>query len=150
MVLFFVALVSGCMVAPYTKYMASAVSGQVLKAGRPIKGAIVTREAAVQGKQEDEEIQRAVTDENGRVSLPDMTRQGVIQSIATWVYTQKYLVEVEGKTYVMCEEGKVGAERFSEQWLSHFLKFDGDKSIFTFDIDAQKKPNQPPATVFGK
>ena len=132
------------MVAPYTKYMASAVSGQVLKSGRPVKGAIVIREAAVQGNENDKEIQRGATDQNGRVSLPDVTRQGIVQSIGTWVYREKYSVEIDGKTYLMWEKGKVGAERFTERWLSHFLTFDGERLIFSFDIDTQIQPNHPP------
>ena len=150
MALCFAVLFSSCMVAPYTKYMASAVSGQVLKSGRPVKGAIVIREAAVQGNEDDKETQRAATDQNGRVSLSDITRQGIVQSIGTWVYREKYSVEIDGKTYVMWEEGKVGAERFTERWLSHFLTFDGEKLTFRFDIDAQNQPNQSTETARGK
>lgn len=102
----------------------------------------------MQGK-EDKEIQRRITDQDGRVFLPDITRQGIVQSIATWVFTQKYSVEVEGNTYVMCEEGKVDAARFSEQWLSHFLKFDGEKLTFIFEIDTATK-NEPTGVSGGK
>jgi 5-hydroxyisourate hydrolase-like protein (transthyretin family) len=121
--------------------MASAVSGQVLKSGKPVKGAIVIREASVQGNEKNHEIQRATTDQDGRVLLPDITRLGIVQSIATWVFKEKYSVEIDGKTYLMSEEGKVGAERFAERWSSHFLNFDGEKLTFSFDIDSQKPDN---------
>jgi hypothetical protein len=147
MALCFAVLLSSCMVAPYTKYMASAASGRVLKSGQPVKGAMVIREAAVQGNEGDKEIQRVATDQNGRVSLPDITRQGIVQSIGTWVYREKYSVEIDGKTYVKWEEVKVGAERFTERWSSHFLTFDGEKLTFCFDIDTLKWPSQPPPTA---
>lgn len=88
-------IATGCALGPYTRYVASRIEGRLLESGRPMAHVRVTREIVVQHNGQ-KTTQHAVTDDEGRFSLDEVTTIGYVESIATWVYHFEISAEANG------------------------------------------------------
>lgn len=111
-------LATGCVVVPHGRIAASEVRGVILKDGRPVVGAKVIRTVVI-GHSGETRKQEATTDERGAFVWGRITDLGMVQSIATWVYSHEYSLEQSGSRVILWRGGKVGiadlAERYSLQ-----------------------------------
>jgi hypothetical protein len=136
-------LLTGCVILPHPRYVASKIEGRILSNGHPVSNVKVTRKITVvsSGK---ETIQAAITDAQGRFVWERVTDFAMVASISTWAYTYKYYADYDGVQILIWEGAKVDAGDLGEResrdlegkWIpgKDFFEVHDDSLRFTYDL----------------
>lgn len=114
-------------------YTFSKITGVIVKDGKPVKNALITRTVDFQSKREDE----AKTDENGRFELPVVTERTITKFLPQeFVVGQLIFVEHQGIKYKVWEGVKRSKEENSESQgkeLDVYCDLDAEEESIRFD-----------------